>query len=212
MTAGLPADHLAHFGDGLGAKGQGRDASRAVGPEHFVDAEFLGNDQDGGVNLARRARDRRHDHGYVGHAGHNRRRTELHEHGRVRGLTARDEQPSAGDRGDLLADAKAGLGFEAPVTAGDELFVEAANVTDAVTNGPQQLGRDCLAGGGELLLAHVKLGRVDVTTVELFQRTRHSLVAVQADVLDQLAYFPAQPRVKDLVEARASRRPHAHLN
>ena len=165
-----------------------------------VDAEFLGHDQDGGVDLARRARDRRHDHGYVGHAGHNRRSTELHEHRRVRGLPLGMNSPALAMGVTFSPTRQARFGFEAPVPPGScSLKRRTLPMPSrmALSSSDETVPRAAVNSSS----LTVKLGRVDVATVELFERPGYGLVTVAGGRPRSARLFPAQPRVEDLVEA-----------
>ena len=195
------ADDLADPRHGLGAEGQGRDAGRAVGPEHLGHAQLLGHDQHGRVDLAVGAGHGRHDHRDLRHPGHDGGRGQLDQDRRVGGLAAGHEQPGAGDGGHLLAHGQAGLGLEAPVAPGRDLLVEPADVVDAVADRAEQGGAHRGPGGGELLLGDPQPGRVDRAAVERLQRPDQRRVAVLAHVLDQGGDVPAQAGVEDLVQA-----------
>ena len=129
------ADDLSHPRDRFGSEAERRDTGRTVDTEHATDPELATHHEHRRVDLAGAARHGRDDQGQLGHPGHDRRHSELIRDARIAGLAGRREQAGRRDRGDLLSDREAGLGFDAPVGGSFHLcFVERTEVVDRIVD------------------------------------------------------------------------------
>ena len=200
------ADDHAHPGDRLRAEAHRRDARRAVDAEHLGDPELATDDEHGGVDRPVAAPgNRRDDEHDLADPGDRRRCRQLVGDARIAGLAGRHEQTDRGDRGQLLADDEAGLGFETPVgEPGELVLAEGADVGDRIVDRFVDLWGD--RGRVDLLGGDAELARRDRHAVEAGQRVTDGGIAALAYVVDQPSDRRPQLRIEDRVESSSEER------
>ena len=199
------ADDLAHLRDRLGAESEGGDAGRSVDAEHVGDAELAADDEHGRVDRTVAAGDGWDDDGDPRHAGDDRRCAELVGDARVARLAGRHEQSGRGDRGDLLADAEARLGLEAPVAGACITCSLKARQWAMASSSAASTAGDTSAAAISSAVTRSSSG-VERDAVEAGERVAHRVVAAVADVLDQRGDRRAQLGVEDVGQPAGAQR------
>ena len=198
--------HLAAGGDRLGAKRQRGDTRRTVGPEDLAQAELLGDDQHGRIDLAVRAGDGRYDNGDLGNACHDGGGTDLHQHAGEGALAARHKESGTRDRRALLANHQARLDIEAPVTVLQRALVEAARVVDRMADGDLHGLGDLATRCCELRIGDPQLIGGNDTAIKPLQRAAHGGVAFSTDLRDQVDDRGLQRGIEDVVKPTREKR------